>query len=115
MKENVGHLLTVESLFAGRLDDYITAAAELRPAQVNGRRTNRADYNSWKIEKIVADFRESRMAYLQRLHSFEPDFFKRKAWHPRLAQPMRVCDMLYFQAEHDDHHLRRITNLRVLI
>lgn len=114
MQENLGHLLMVESLFIGRLDDYIAGAAELRAAQINGNRTNRADYNSWKIEKIVADFRKIRTAYVKRLHSLGPDFFEKKAWHPRLAQPMRVCDMLYFQAEHDDHHLRKITDLKIM-
>jgi hypothetical protein len=28
--------------------------------------------------------------------------------HPRLKQPMRLVDHLYFVAEHDDHHLARI-------
>ncbi len=26
------------------------------------------------------------------------------ARHPRLMQPMRMIDLLYFVAEHDDHH-----------
>ena len=115
IQENVGHLLTVESLFAGRLDDFIAGEAELRPAQVNGSRTDRADYNSWAIEKILGDFRENRMAYVERLKGFGSDFFEKKAWHPRLAQPMRVCDMLYFQAEHDDYHLKKITDLKFIL
>ena len=28
--------------------------------------------------------------------------------HPRLKQPMRLVDHLYFVAEHDDHHLAKI-------
>jgi hypothetical protein len=28
--------------------------------------------------------------------------------HPRLKQPMRLVDHLYFVAEHDDYHLARI-------
>jgi hypothetical protein len=31
--------------------------------------------------------------------------------HPRLQQPMRVVDMAFFVAEHDDHHLARMTQL----
>jgi hypothetical protein len=31
--------------------------------------------------------------------------------HPRLKQPMRLVDHLYFAAEHDDHHLARIWEL----
>jgi hypothetical protein len=34
------------------------------------------------------------------------------ALHPRLKVNMRLVDMLYFQAEHDDYHLTRISELR---
>jgi len=27
------------------------------------------------------------------------------AWHPRLKVRMRLVDLAYFVAEHDDHHL----------
>jgi len=114
IQENVGHLLTVEGLFAGRLEDYINGAAELRPAKVNGSRTDQADYNNWQIEKILADFNDNRMVYIKRLNDFKADFFETQSWHPRLGKPMRVCDMLFFQAEHDDYHLNKITDLMVI-
>jgi len=41
----------------------------------------------------------------------EPESFARVAIHPRLNIPMRLVDMLYFQAEHDDYHLARISEL----
>jgi hypothetical protein len=31
--------------------------------------------------------------------------------HPRLKQPMRLVDHLFFVAEHDDHHLALIREL----
>jgi len=31
--------------------------------------------------------------------------------HPRLQQPMRLVDSLYFVAEHDDHHIAKISGL----
>lgn len=36
----------------------------------------------------------------------------RTAAHPRLGQPMSVVDLCFFVAEHDDHHLATITELR---
>lgn len=33
------------------------------------------------------------------------------ALHPRLKTPMRVIDLAYFVAEHDDHHLSRVREL----
>ena len=42
-----------------------------------------------------------------------PDQLARTALHPRLRQPMSVVDLCFFVAEHDDHHLRTIKELRV--
>ena len=33
------------------------------------------------------------------------------AMHPRLEQPMTPTDLIFFVAEHDDHHLITITEL----
>ena len=33
------------------------------------------------------------------------------ALHPRLKTPMRTIDLFLFVADHDDHHLARITEL----
>ena len=32
-------------------------------------------------------------------------------FHPRLGTPMRLIDLAFFVAEHDDHHLAQITHL----
>jgi hypothetical protein len=37
--------------------------------------------------------------------------FASVAHHPRLNVPMRLVDMIFFQAEHDDFHLARISEL----
>ena len=115
IQENAGHLITVENLFLGRLNDYYAGLKELRPAKINGSRTEDAAYNNWRIEKILTEFESKRMHYITRLKNHKVEFFKNVSWHPRLAKPMRVCDMLYFQAEHDDHHIRKITDLKVML
>jgi uncharacterized damage-inducible protein DinB len=115
IQENAGHLITVDRLFAGRLDDYVNNTAELRPAKLDGSRTDMEDYNSHTIEEILTDFRENRGAYINRLADLEAGFFEKQSWHPRLKQPMRVCDMLYFQAEHDDYHLNKITKIKNIL
>ncbi|MBC8367786.1 hypothetical protein H8E52_10280 [bacterium] len=43
--------------------------------------------------------------------SWPHERFRQTALHPRLKTPMRACDMLYFMAEHDDHHLARISEI----
>jgi hypothetical protein len=39
----------------------------------------------------------------------DPAAFSRTALHPRLGTPMRLLDHVLFIAEHDDHHLARIS------
>ena len=41
-----------------------------------------------------------------------PAELARTSLHPRLRQPMSVVDLCFFVAEHDDHHLRTIDELR---
>jgi hypothetical protein len=36
------------------------------------------------------------------------------ARHPRLGTPMRLIDLAYFVAEHDDHHLARLRELTTI-
>jgi hypothetical protein len=52
------------------------------------------------------------MRYLESLVVLAPEDFAKTSFHPRLKTTMRLCDMLFFQAEHDQYHLERIKNLR---
>jgi hypothetical protein len=69
---------------------------------------DRANYNSDDMKKLLEEFRDKRRIFIARLKKMEREMFKKVSWHPRLNKPMRLCDMLYFQAEHDDHHLNKI-------
>jgi hypothetical protein len=51
------------------------------------------------------------MKLVDRVGELQPDFFGRTLLHPRLKQPMRLVDHLFFVAEHDDHHLAKIWEL----
>ena len=48
---------------------------------------------------------------MARLDRWDASRLSVTALHPRLNQPMRVVDMAFFTAEHDDHHLARMTEL----
>jgi hypothetical protein len=45
------------------------------------------------------------------LLSLTDEQLERAALHPRLKTPMRIVDLAYFVAEHDDHHLARVREL----
>ena len=51
------------------------------------------------------------MQLVDRLDGLEPEAFAAVAHHPRLNVQMRLVDMIFFQAEHDDFHLARISEL----
>lgn len=114
IKENVGHFLTVESLFLGRLDDYANNAPVLRPARFEDNPTDKANFNEKDIQWILDEFRAQREAYISRLDALKPEDFEKAILHPRLNKAMRLCDMLLFHVEHDRHHLTRIAELKEL-
>lgn len=111
IQENIGHLLDLEELFAWRLDDYDRNLQVLRAADMTNRKTHEALHNKRPVENILSEFRKARETNIVRLEACDPSYFSRTSLHPRLNKPMRVVDMIYFQAEHDDFHLARISEL----
>ena len=111
IQENVGHLLDVEPLWAGRLDDFLSGEATMRPADLTNRATHEADHNAAPIEALMQSFRTTRHRFVGRLEELDVEAFGRSSNHPRLGQPMRLVDLCLFTAEHDDYHLARMTEL----
>jgi uncharacterized damage-inducible protein DinB len=112
IQENAGHLLDLEALWDRRLDDYDAGAPELHPADLENRKTHEAGHNDRPISDILAAFGAARRRIVERLARMGPAELARTALHPRLRQPMSVADLCFFVAEHDDHHLRTIAELR---
>lgn len=110
-QEHAGHLSDLEQLWTARVDDFAGGAKQLTVADLSNRKTDEADHNARKIEEILREFRSGRLQLLERVERLKPEAFGRTILHPRLQQPMRVVDHLYFVAEHDDHHLARIWEL----
>ena len=112
IQENIGHLSDLEELFAGRLDEFEADAITLRPADMTNEKTHQTGHNERGLEQILTEFRSRREALVARLESQAPERFEQVAFHERLGVKMRLADMLYFQAEHDDHHIARMRWLR---
>jgi len=115
MQENAGHLLDLEPMVQQRIEEYVIGASALHAADMSNRKTYEASHNETPIETILADFRSARTTTVARLETLEPECFGRIALHPRLKVDMRLVDMLFFQAEHDDYHITRIHELRRLL
>jgi uncharacterized damage-inducible protein DinB len=110
-QEQAGHLLDLEPLWAARVEDFVRGGTELTAADLKNQKTHDANHNARPLEQILADFRNARMSLMARLETIKTDLLARTMLHPRLKQPMRLVDHLYFAAEHDDHHLARIWEL----
>jgi DinB superfamily len=111
IQENAGHLLDLESLVMERLDQYVAGATELHAADMSNRKTYEAGHHNVPVTSILSAFREQRMKIVARLDGLDAEMFARSAFHPRLAVQMRLIDMIFFQAEHDDYHMARISEL----
>ncbi len=111
VQEHIGHLLDLDALHLGRLDDYLAGAETLRPADITNRATTEANYNQRDITVVLSDFRNARRHFVERLEAWDPARLEQSAIHPRLKQEMRLLDMVYFVAEHDDHHLATMSEL----
>lgn len=111
IKENIGHLTDLEPLWQGRFEDIKNGEVELRPTDLANRKTDEANHNSKSLDQLLKEFRKGRNKTLQLLkHVDEATIFK-SGLHPRLKTPMRTMDLFLFVAEHDDHHLARITKI----
>ena len=115
IKENVGHLTDLEPLWQGRLDDILNGKTELRPTDLQNTKTSEANHDAVPIEKLLSDFRAIRNKTVQLLENITEEQVFMSALHPRLKTPLRIMDHFLFAAEHDDHHLARITELVKLI
>jgi uncharacterized damage-inducible protein DinB len=111
IQENVGHLYDLEPLWAGRLDDLLSGENSLRPADLSNEQTDRAGHNEREISDLLASFRTFRLDITGRLEALTEEQLQLKSFHPRLELPMTAVDLFFFVAEHDDHHLARITEI----
>jgi uncharacterized damage-inducible protein DinB len=110
-QEHAGHLVALEVLWRQRIEEYLQGAATLTAADMDNRATRANAYNERSIGSIHAEFRTVRGATVRTLDGFDLEVAARTAQHPRLGRPMRLVDLCFFGAEHDDHHLAMIHEL----
>jgi uncharacterized damage-inducible protein DinB len=110
-QEHAGHLLDLEPLWMVRVDDFLTGGSALTAADLKNRKTHEANHNARALDQILEGFRHARLRLVKQVETIDPTFLGRAMLHPRLKQPMRLVDHLYFAAEHDDHHLTCIWHL----
>lgn len=111
IKENIGHLTDLETLWQRRLEEIVLGEKLMTPADLENNKTKLAHHNEQPIRELLGDFRKIRTETLSMLENIDETIIFRSAIHPRLNKPMRTMDLFIFVAEHDDHHLARISEL----
>jgi len=111
IQENVGHLCDLEPLWIRRAEQVRDGQTELAVADLTNRLTDDAHHNDAPLDHILKHFRALRLRFVSILEGADGPALERTARHPRLGTSMRLIDIAFFTAEHDDHHLARITEL----
>jgi hypothetical protein len=111
VQEHIGHLLDLEDIHEGRIDDFLAGKETLRAADMQNKKTTEANYNNADVKDIIGRFEKVRNAFIKRLEGLDETVLNRKALHPRLNMQMRPVDIALFVAEHDDQHLATIYSL----
>ena len=109
--EHVGHLADLEPLWLGRLDDILSGQKELRPADLTNKKTTEANHNDKSATELLNELNSLRKIIVDKLRDLDEEQVFKFALHPRLKAPMRTIDLFIFVAEHDDHHLAKITEI----
>lgn len=112
IQENVAHIPDVESLWLGRIDDILGGQKEMRAADLTNRKTFEGNHHDKSINEVLTRVQTERQVLIDRLESLTPEQWALSSSHPRLEAPMRMIDLTYFVADHDDYHLARISFLK---
>ena len=111
IQENIGHLLDLEDLPVQRIEEILAGKTMLVAADMTNRKTHEAGHNAKDIRALCAELRAERAKTVARCEELTEADWGRSGLHPRLQQPMRIVDIAYFTAEHDDYHVARIGEL----
>ena len=111
IQEHAGHLYDLDELHEARIEDFLSGARTLRPADMKNQKTYDANYNTKPIDAVLRGIRDARMRFVAKLEGMNELQLALISLHPRLQQPMRLVDMAFFVAEHDDHHIASIVRI----
>jgi len=115
IKENLGHLIDLEPLWQGRFEDIMNGEREMRATDLQNRKTSEANHDAVPTEELLQGFRDIRTKTIKLIEGITDEQVFKTSLHPRLKTPMRTMDLFLFVAEHDDHHLARITEIMQIL
>ena len=111
VKQHLGHLYDLEELWWKRLQEFLDRKNTLSGADLSNKKTIEAGHNEKTLDQLLQQFIKERQRMLEVCYDFDRGVLGLTSLHPRLNKPMRLIDLLFFIAEHDDHHITAISAL----
>jgi len=112
IKEHIGHLIDLEELHLNRLDQFSLLKEELSAADMSNSKTERNNHNGSSLRSLIQDFIIKRKQFISKFQSLNEKCMDHQSFHPRLKVMMKPVDLFYFIAEHDNHHLTSIIEIK---
>ena len=109
--KEIGHLIDLEPLWYDRMLQIIRGEQNLKIADLTNQKTHDAPHDEANVHDLISTFEAEREKLLTVLRNITEQDLEKYAIHPRLGTPMKLIDLAYFVAEHDDHHLAQISYL----
>lgn len=113
--QNIGHLSDVEELWQERLDDLRNGRRVYAPAVGSRFQELAKRHQDRPVVETLRELKSRRTRLVEALAHASPELQQSSAFHERLQVPMRLVDCAQFYAEHDDHHVLRIRELRTMV
>lgn len=107
VKENIAHLAEVDEIALKRIDEMIKGISPMSPAVIQPGK----DYNAQPIAQVIRFFKGNREKNVKRYSALSDEDLAKSSEHPRLKVRLTPVDLAWFDAEHDDHHLVRISEI----
>ena len=111
IKKEIGHLADLEPLWYQRVLELQDGAIELQAADLTNRKTHEARHDQKSWSDLLEEFSSQRKKLVNAIRQLNEEELNTSSLHPRLKTHMKVVDLAFFVAEHDDHHLAAITEL----
>ena len=111
IKEHIGHLSDLESLWLNRFEQFEQGLPELVAADMANQKTEKSNHNVLDIEVLIENFKINRQILLNKVKLFSEKTQNHMAFHPRIKTMMKPVDLLFFIAEHDNHHITSIIEI----
>lgn len=102
---HVGHLLTMESLWIARLDDFFLDREPLRPWNGHNRDTEDGQFELQNIDQILIDFKQLRVAHLSMLEKHYNSLKEKSSYLEAENKRLSFDEHLNIMLEHDEKHL----------